>query len=63
MDEEKLLDIVTPAPSIFTSLELTPEEKAFIVQALPSVPLQGNFSQLAPVMNMIESICNKLSAG
>ncbi len=61
MDEETLLDTVAPAPSIFASIELTPEERAFIVQALPSVPLAGNFAQLAPVMNMIESICNKLN--
>jgi len=62
MDEEELLDKLPDKPeSIFKSLELTPEERAFIVQALPSVPLAGNFAQLAPVMNMIESICNKLS--
>ncbi len=63
MDEETLLDTAPPTPSIFNSLDtLTAEEKAFIVQAVSqAVELKGTFTQLTAAMNLIESICNKLT--
>jgi len=43
--------------------DLTPIEKDFIIKALSEgVNLSGNYSQLVNTMNLIESICRKLSA-
>lgn len=43
---------------------LTPQEREFIMQALAKgLNLQGNFENLVPTMNMIESIIRKMSTG